>query len=89
MKKLIKKNCSLSSYTSEIDRRQSQNKKNTVSTQMGDAATDRFSHELRKQLNKLMEENHGWMTLPLTQKSEQQITKSSQYTLEGIIVGLF
>lgn len=74
---------------SEIDRRQCQNQKSTVSTQMGDAVNDRFSHSFKKQLNKLMEENHRWMILLLTQKPEQKITKSSQHALEGITVGLF
>lgn len=74
---------------SEIVRRQSQNQKSTSSTQMGDAMNDRFTHGLKSQLNKLMEENHRWMIILLTQKSEQQITKSSQQILEGITVGLF
>lgn len=60
---------------SEIDRRQSQNQKSTVSTQMGDAVNDRFAHGFKKLLNKLMEGNHRWMMLLLTQKSEQEITK--------------
>lgn len=47
---------------------------NQGSAQMGDAMNDRFLHGLKKQLNKLMEENHRWMTLLLTQKSEKQIT---------------
>lgn len=41
---------------------------------MGDAVNDRFSYGLKKQLNKLMEENHRWMILLLTQQSEKQIT---------------
>lgn len=50
---------------------------------------DRFSHGLKKQLNKLMEKKHRWMIQLLTQKSKQQITESRQHILEGIPVGMF
>lgn len=64
---------------SEIDRRQSQNQKSRVSTQMGDAVKDRFSHGFKKQLKKLMEENYRWMILLLRSLSKKSLNPHNTF----------
>lgn len=64
---------------SEIDRRQSQNQKSRVSTQMGDAVNDRFSHGFKKQLKKLMEENYRWMIVLLRSLSKKSLNPHNTF----------